>query len=130
MVAHPEKSGQIPVGRRKTSRLRLGIPAVLLLLDGTFRCRLIDLSCSGARIGLDQHLRIGAEAVLQCPGFEVFGMVVWSDAEQVGMHFDEELPASRLLTLRDYKDNSRERSLAELRRSVHDWVNGGGSRLV
>lgn len=112
------------VGRRGVARLRLGVPARLLLLSGTYSCALVDLSRSGARVSLSEPPRLGVEAVLQAAGFEAFGAVVWAANGEAGMHFDQPLGEADLLRMRDFSDAFPERNAQQMRQSVQEWVNG------
>ena len=112
------------VGRRGVARLRLGVPAKLLLLCGTYSCRLVDLSRTGARVALTEHPRLGVEAVLQAAGFEAFGTVVWSLNGEAGMRFDRPLDEGLLLRMRDFGDAFPDRNVQQMRQSVQEWVNG------
>lgn len=112
------------IGRRGMARLRLAMPATLLLLAGTYRATLRDLSRSGARIALDQPLKIGSEAVLQAPGFEAFGTVIWQGGGHAGLRFDRMVSEEEMLAMRDYVDNRSERTADLMRQSVREWVTG------
>jgi hypothetical protein len=85
--------------RRKSPRLRLGIPALLETFDGTVEVDLVDLSQTGAKISLDpvQSVRAG---VLRWLRFEVFGDIVWQDGGLRGIVFDEALTREAVLTTR------------------------------
>jgi hypothetical protein len=106
------------------ARLRLAMPATLLLLTGTYRATLLDLSRSGARIALDPPVKIGSEAVMQVPGLEAFGTVIWQDDGYAGLRFDRMVSEERMLALRNFADTCGERSDTLMRQSVHEWVSG------
>lgn len=129
MVANPKQSNTGTVGRRSAARLRMGIPATLLLLTGTHRGTLLDLSCTGARLLIEPILRVGADAVLQAPGFEAFGTLVWCEQGRVGMRFDRPLREDWMIAMRDYIDTFPERTRETMLRSAREWVSGSDRLL-
>lgn len=112
-----------PPGRRDAARLRLNLPARIVLITGHFPCQLIDMSQTGACIcvpGIPPA--IGASAVLEVNGIEAFGTVVWRRATQFGVKFDERVPMSDMVALRtvhDYYDTiEKDRRLDQAREFV------------
>lgn len=92
------------VGRRRDSRLRLGVPAQLITLTGQCGASLCDLSQSGAHLRANGTLVRGEDAVLSWLGFEAFGQIVWAGDGEAGMEFDELLTAAILIQTRDQVD--------------------------
>jgi hypothetical protein len=112
-------------GRRKAARLRLALPARIILISGHHRCQLIDLSQSGACIALDQPaLPPGADVVLMAEGVETFGTVVWRRGSQFGVKFDEALPRDDVVRLRGRHDHFQEIEMQQQRRRAHEFVAG------
>ena len=68
----------LPVGRRGNARVRLDLPAELLLLDGLRRGRLRNLSRTGASIELSPPPRTASQGFLRFAGMELFVHVMWS----------------------------------------------------
>ncbi|MDT0508836.1 PilZ domain-containing protein [Novosphingobium sp. MMS21-SN21R] len=113
-------------GRRAESRVRLHIPARLILLTGVVNCMLEDLSVTGAALIPQGELPpVDASGILQCEGLEVFGVIRWARYGRCGMLFDERLPLANVISMRHiadaYEHNERER----FRQSAKAWVQGG-----
>ena len=97
--------------RRAFSRLRLGIPARLLSLDGQQWVTLVDLSQSGARVVLDSTSRISG-GLLRWLGFEAFGDPAWQVRNELALHFDEPIEPAWLF-------ETRQRAPVELDTELH-----------
>lgn len=91
-------------GRRRDSRLRLGVPAQLITLTGQSIASLRDLSQSGAHLATKAQLVRGEDAVLSWLGFETFGRIVWASHGEAGLEFDELLAPAILIKTRDQFD--------------------------
>ncbi len=108
--------------RRAYSRLRLGIPARLLTLDGQQYVTLVDLSQSGARILLEASGKVTG-GLLRWLGFETFGDPAWQTGGELALHFDEPIEAAWLI-------ETRRRAPVELdcellaRQAAREWVSG------
>lgn len=122
------KAPLAPVGRRGSARLRLSIPAQLISLYGSYRCILIDLSCSGAQVGLEEPLDENETVFLQIAGLELFCEVVRAaqgpNGGVNGLVFDPPLLDQDVLDMRTYAESYRADDLRGLRSEVKDWVNG------
>lgn len=122
------RPGPVPVGRRNAPRLRLSIPASLISLYDRRRCILIDLSCTGAQIGLEQPIREGEGAVLQVAGIEPFGEVVRGSMGAYGgvngLAFDPPISEEEVLSVRAYSERYEKDELRALRSEVRKWVMG------
>ena len=118
----------VPIGRRGAPRLRLSIPARLVTLTDTPRCILINLSRSGARIGLREPLHKRAEVILTVAGLDQFGWVVSSEkganGGTNGIQFEAPLFDYEVLAIRDYAESMEDEENRALRREVRDWVAG------
>ena len=123
-----EEDAAIPTGRRGAPRLRLSLPAKLVSLYGTHRCILIDLSRTGAQVGLEKTLAVNETGFLQIAGLELFCEVVRTaegpSGGVNGLVFDPPLDDQVVLDMRSYGDNYDEDDLRGLRDEVKDWVNG------
>lgn len=92
-------------GRRTASRVRLYVPAEVILLSGLKACWLEDISQYGARVTLTTPLpRPGAGIVLQVDSLDVFGTVVWAEGQRVGLVFDEVVPFPQVVMIRQFGD--------------------------
>jgi len=129
MTVQIGKSGEFNVGRRGASRLRLYVPAELILVDGQERCVLDDISRSGAQITVPRNLPVGTCCVLRCGRLEFFAEVVWTTAGRCGLAFDEVLDSRVLVQLRSIRDELAEVELVRRRLSAQAWVEGKVARL-
>lgn len=96
--------------RRSHARLRLGIPARLISLDGQQWVTLIDLSQSGARLVLKGTGKVSG-GLLRWLDFEAFGDPAWQAGNELALQFDEPLCPRWLI-------ETRQRAAYELNREV------------
>lgn len=120
----PISAAHTQTGRRDAARLRLYLPARLILMDGAVPCILEDISLTGAKIVLPVARTIGQSGFLQCPPLDVFFDRVWADGARLGVAFEEPVPAETLQELRILHDNHSSLVKQELRRTARDWVHG------
>ena len=117
-----------PIGRRGAARLRLAIPARVVLICATESCVLLDLSCTGARIGLAEPLATGTPLYLKVAQLEVFAEVLRCHRGAAGgvngLRFDEPLSGAEVLAVRTHADTYLGRERAALREQVRRWVSG------
>lgn len=112
-------------GRRATPRVRLYIPATVLLLHGKENCLLDDLSQQGARVTIAAKLpSVGAGVVLNTKGLDVFGNVIWAQGVRFGIQFEEPLPLHDVVNVRHYADAHADHERALLRRNARTFVQG------
>lgn len=90
----------VKAGRRGAPRLRLSIPAKLITVSETRRCVLLDLSRTGARIGLAKPLDLAEAGFLRFADLEVFGCVIRKEKGMNGLEFDVELSDEDVLATR------------------------------
>lgn len=125
-----EPPQQRPVGRRAAARLRLAIPVKLLATHATENCVLLDLSRTGARIGLAEPLAPGEMLYLRFAGLELFGEVVRRHCGKSGgvngMVFDEPLSDDIVLAVRRHAETFEHRQHTALRDQARRWVSGEG----
>lgn len=110
------------VGRRSLARLKLGVPARLITLNGVQDVLLDDLSLSGAQIRLSEREQFST-GVLEWLAFEELVDVVWHDGSTCGVKFERRLPKECILATRDaapllLDDDARARSVAK------QWTEG------
>ncbi len=117
-------------GRRGAARLRLAIPVRLVSTHATESCILLDLSRSGARIGLAQPLPEGACLYLRIARLEVFAEVVRRHVGESGglngLAFDVPLSDAAVLAVRQHAETFEQRQRDKLRDQVRRWVSGEG----
>jgi hypothetical protein len=61
---------------------------------------LIDLSATGAKLRGDAVPALGKTALFRLDGYQTLCKVVWAEAGQCGVHFDEIVPAAVLARFR------------------------------
>lgn len=118
----------VTVGRRSAPRLRLSVPARLVTLCDTRRCILIDLSRSGAQIGLEKPLRESEGVFLQLAGIDQFGTIVRSFTGSKGgvngIEFEYPLTDEQVLAMRQYAECFEGEAQRALRNEACAWVTG------
>lgn len=124
MNAPSSLASDIRVGRRAAARLRLHVPAELVLTDGRERCLLDDISTTGARLTIARELVPASWAVLQCGGVEAFGEVMWSRRGHCGLRFESPLDRRIVLAMRGIRDRLAEAEIEERRRIAREWIMG------
>lgn len=124
---HTTESG-IPIGRRNAPRLRLSVPAKFVSLYGTHNCILVDLSCSGAQVGLEQPLDVNETGFLQVAKLELFCDVVRKaqgpNGGVNGLLFDPPLKDQDVLDMRAFAESYQVDEFQWLRSQAKKWVTG------
>ena len=105
---HQIDDAGLPIGRRSAPRLRLSLPARLITLSDTRRCILIDLSRTGAQVGLEEPMQIGSDVILQIDRIDQFGTIV-RRAKGLkgglnGVEFEEPLTDEQVIAMRHYAE--------------------------
>jgi hypothetical protein len=112
-------------GRRASPRVRLCIPAQVLLIQGLENCLLDDLSQAGARVTIAAKLPSpGAGVILRAKGLEVFGTVVWAQGARFGLQFEEPLALHDVVNVRHFADAYVDHERAIQRRNARNFVQG------
>ena len=114
------------VGRRAAPRLRLSIPARFQTVSAARRCVLLDVSRSGAQIGLARALAPGAAGFLTFADVEVFGDVIRTAPGCNGIAFDVELSDAVILEVRRFAETFQIEERRALLEDVRAWVTGQG----
>ena len=109
--------------RREHARLRLGIEAELVGLNGRQAVVLQDLSATGAKVQLRNPARID-RGILSWFHFEVFGEVVWQRNGWCGMAFDRPLSDGCLFETRDAAPGLQAEARLSVARYAQEFVNG------
>lgn len=117
-----------PTGRRSAARLRLAIPVRIVSTHATQTCILLDLSRTGARIGIAEPLAPGICLFLRIAQFELFAEVIRCDRGEGGgingLAFDEPLPDATVLAVRRHAEGFEQRQRDTLRDQARRWVSG------
>ena len=121
-LARPE------TGRRAAARLRLAIPVRMMATHATQTCVLLDLSRTGARIGLAEPLAPGELLYLRILRLDAFAEVVRHHLGESGgvngVVFDEPLSDEVVLAVRRHAETFEQRERDTLRDQVRRWVSG------
>ena len=112
------------VGRRSAARLRLSIPARLVTVCETRRCVLLNVSRTGAQIGLAKPLAVGDAGFLRFAGLEVFGSVIRAGKGLNGLEFDQEMTDEDVLATREYAERYEADERRALMEEARAWVTG------
>lgn len=86
-----QRSSASAPGGRHFNRLRLGVPATLVLTCGNRPCLIDDISCTGTRLRSDPALTAGQTAMLVFHELRLFATVRWAHGRECGLHFDRPL---------------------------------------
>jgi len=108
--------------RRGKARLRTGIPAALVTMEGRQEILLVDLSETGAGILVDDPGHI-AGGLLQWMDYEVYGAVVRRVGQDVGLQFDVPIDLDWVIDTRAWLPMLTDET-GKLRRFARDWVRG------
>lgn len=78
-------------GKRHFNRLRLGVPAALVLPHGTADCLIDDISCTRARLRICRTLASDQAVVLSFHELRPFAVVRWMRGRECGVKFEQPL---------------------------------------
>ena len=78
-------------GNRHSNRLRLAVPASLVLTHQTCPCLIDDISSTGARLRIAQPWAERRTLILVFHELRLFATVMWSRDGECGLRFDEPL---------------------------------------
>lgn len=92
-------------GNRRFNRLRLGVPAKLVLTHETRPCLIDDISTTGARLRLHSALTQGQALMLNFHELKLFGTVMWVRGAECGLRFDQPLELEDMQGMLWIKDN-------------------------
>lgn len=113
-------------GQRSYNRLRLGVPAVLVLPHEQRQCVIDDVSVSGARVRSDGPIRSDLSAELRFDRHRLFCTVSWSRGNQAGLRFADQLDQGDMQRLLWIVDNREQWELQRLTIGARSWTAGGG----
>ena len=124
MHFHFGARAQVP-GRRQAARVRLALPAKVILVTGHQPCQLDDLSQTGAKITVDQiPPPLGDDAVLMVNGVEAFGTVIWRRGNSFGLCFEDAMPMADVVRLRGFNDHQQALEQQNRLRHAREFVQG------
>ncbi len=119
---HSEKAEPLPIGRRSHPRLRLGVPATFITLNGSQQVSLDDLSQTGAQVTVSD---VGpfSKGFLKWLDFEVFAQFAWQEGSTYGLRFDQPIDEEWLLETRRRAPGMLDMQ-KRLRNMARDWSQG------
>ena len=109
--------------RRKKPRLRLGVKAEIITLDGREEVLLQDLSLTGAKFHRNGN-RPFDKGLLRWMRYETYGEVVWQRGSWVGIQFDRPISKEVLLATRAATPRLVQEARSETERYARDIVLG------
>ena len=112
------------IGRRANARARLMLPSILLLPTTKEAGWLVNISCNGALVRVQQLPSVGSTAIFKFAEFELWCTVVWARGSYCGIRFDAPLPKETVSSLRSYSDNYAEHEQAHIASTAKSWVSG------
>jgi len=80
--------GSIQKGQRTFNRLRLGLPASLILTHERIPCTLENISSTGACVRVGRPLAKDSTVVLCFHLLRIYAVVIWSRAGLCGLRFE------------------------------------------
>lgn len=112
-------------GRRSARRVEAPQPALLITMSDRHRALLSDISRTGAKLSAETVPSVGTELFLQVGGVDVYAKVVWTDGDQCGLKFDEEIRDWDVEILHYQVSRGTKATLhAAERGGADDWVTG------
>lgn len=93
MAMHRNARQPVVTGKRFANRLRLGVPAGLLLTHRTHRCLIEDISASGALLRVSEPIPAGRTAMLQFHLLKLYVTIKWCRGGRCGVQFEQKLDA-------------------------------------
>ncbi|WP_374527213.1 PilZ domain-containing protein [Novosphingobium sp.] len=111
-------------GARRSNRLRLAVPASLLLTHETRPCLIEDISATGAHIRLPQPLPVGRSLMLVFHELRLFATVVWSEGQECGLRFAQPLEREDMEGMLWIRENRELYDRICQSGHAEDWSNG------
>ena len=112
-------------GRRSVPRVRLFVPAQVMLVRGLEQCVLDNLSQHGAQILFNARMpQDGSGAVLKVKDLDVFGTVIWVKGKHFGVQFEEAVTLQQVVQIRHYADAYAEHQAMINARNARNFVQG------
>lgn len=127
-VLSPPSENADTIRRRAAARLRLSIPVRLMTIYEMHNCVLLDLSRSGAKIGLAVPPPMGDVGHLRIGPVEVFGEAArrmpGAGRGVNGIAFDGRLSHAAVLVVRQHAGTFQRTEGDAFRQKVRLWVTG------
>lgn len=108
-------------GQRALNRLKLGIPAVLVLAHGRISCVLENVSASGARVRCDSTISSGQSAELLFDRHRMFSTVTWARGGAAGLTFAGQLAPDEMRRLLWIVENRQQWEAQRHATGAREW---------
>jgi hypothetical protein len=95
---------------------------------GTENSVLRNISETGLMLEVPQTPKVGMDAVVRCGSLDCFGVVVWARFRWCGIAFEEPIPRSEVLRIRQESDEFDTTAQRELQEAARRWAKGGSVR--
>ena len=122
--AAPLADPEAHLDERRFGRASISLNAKLYTSSGRSQCEVTDLSIQGARIETDKAVKDGETLWLEFGKLRIFASVQWTQAQFVGLLFEELLPKAFLMHLTGNRVDPLELEAAETRLAAQKWVVG------
>lgn len=113
-------------GSRHLNRLRLGVPAKLVLTHETRDCLIDDISASGARLRIKRAVPAGQTVKLAFHELALFAAVKWSVSGECGLQFDAPLDPEDMRGMLWITENRELYARICDNSAAIDWASGRG----
>ena len=122
-ILRPEDPDSL--GRRRSSRVRIELPAYAQTVSGRKDVRLLNLSTTGAMLEGPSLPAAGLDVVIKCGGTDAFGVVIWLRDGRCGIDFDGPLDPADVESQRLTGISSASSGISpEEEQAARDWVQG------
>ena len=118
-------NADMQIGRRAAPRVRVYLPATLMLTNRSVNCIIENISTGGARLHLADLPRVRSDAFLMCGGLEIFSVVVWVKGHRCGLFFEDELSPDAVVAIRRFSDEYAERVRQQAESQEEPWPPAG-----
>ena len=114
-----------PGGRRSAPRATVLMSAAMHAVGGSQTVSLLDVSKTGAKLRTRVPLKLDQHVWIKIPPNDVFGTVIWAEADECGIHFDAPLTNEEAASLQARgKVVIMPRLSLEEQLGVEDWKSG------
>lgn len=111
-------------GRRKSSRLRLFLPAVVEEMTGSGPSSIWNLSTIGAQISTESVLRVGSDVILKYGPIDALCLVVWANGNTYGLEFEEPVTEDAIVFARCTAEHQPEQQERARLAAAKGWSEG------
>ena len=120
-------NSSVPHGQRSLNRLRLGLPASLILTHVRRHCVLDNISATGACVRVEQAIAKGLTAILCFHELRIYCTVAWSRDASCGLRFESRLDQEDMQGLLWITQNREEYERICREMGAEDWATGFGA---